>query len=56
MSNNYLELARQAFPNATAILGHGRYAVANGNVVYLATTEQQQRSIALGIVRSLQLI
>jgi hypothetical protein len=47
--SNWLKIAAEQFPTATRILGDGRYAVANGTVVYLATTEQQQRAISLGI-------
>jgi hypothetical protein len=47
--SNWLKIAAEQFPDAVRILGNGRYAVANGSVVYLATTEQQQRAISLGI-------
>src|SRR5258706_14736388 len=47
--SNWLKIAAEQFPSAVRILGDGRYAVANGNVVYLCADERQQRSVALGI-------
>jgi hypothetical protein len=51
--SNWTELAKKEFPSVRRILGHGKYAVAtpDGTVCYLAVSEQQARSIALGIER-----
>jgi len=47
---NFVDEAKTRWPAAN-ILGSGRYAVVaqKGGLIYLATTEQQQRSIALGV-------
>lgn len=47
--HNWIKIAAELFPTATRILGDGRWAVANGDVVYLCQTEQQQRHVSLGI-------
>ena len=49
---NFLEEAKRRWKDAK-VLGSGRYAVVgqNGGLIYLAATEQQQRSIALGVER-----
>jgi hypothetical protein len=49
--SDYLQTARLVFPNAVRILGYGRWAcsTSDGQVVYLAATEQQQNAICLGI-------
>jgi hypothetical protein len=48
---NYAKEAAERWPRARILGTEGRYAVVacNGGVVYLAVTEEQQRSIALGV-------
>jgi len=48
----YIDEARRRWPTAR-VLGEGRFACValNGALIYLAMTEAQQRSIALGVDR-----
>jgi hypothetical protein len=48
----YLDEAKKRWPTAR-IIGDGRFACCaqNGALIYLAMTEDQQRSIALGVDR-----